>query len=498
MGGQLTFWIGGRRFGCLRALRSTVGCLWSVGTALLVVALLAAVPAPAAAASSTPGWSVQPTPNPVPSTSASGSSLSGVSCPSKSACVAVGYSVVGVANQAFAERWANGRWTLSPTATLPAGASDGQLSGVSCSSANACIAVGSYTASGTSGPAAFPLAERWNGLAWMMQSVPIPSGAAGGNLFGVSCTAANACTAVGTAGPNGGPLVTLVERWNGSKWVVQPTPNPAGATESFLNGVSCASASACTAVGTYDDQTLAGRAGRSSPPRLFSAATCPGFRVRRRAPAPRSGTTTLGMMCRWRSAGTVRAGRCRRSRVRPGNTPRCTGCRARRRAPAPPSGATTTRAAPHRRPSPSSGTERPGRSSRSRVRPKRKAANCGACHARRGASAPPSATITTAWATGRWRSATRDETRRVEAEQRFSRLPTGLTQKSPPPARPAPLIDQSADGDHLQCGCRPSSRRPPIAAEGDRPDENEQRADGCRNAAKPAATTAFSETTASG
>jgi hypothetical protein len=38
-------------------------------------------------------------------------------------------------------------------------------------------------------------------------------------------------------------------------WSIQPTPNPAGSPVSLLNGVSCTSATACTAVGGYNNGT---------------------------------------------------------------------------------------------------------------------------------------------------------------------------------------------------------------------------------------------------
>jgi hypothetical protein len=63
-------------------------------------------------------------------------------------------------------------------------------------------------------------------------------------LIAVSCTSATACTAVGS-----GNTRVLVERWNGETWSVQPTPKPAGSSDSVLMGVSCTSATACTAVG---------------------------------------------------------------------------------------------------------------------------------------------------------------------------------------------------------------------------------------------------------
>ena len=68
-----------------------------------------------------------------------------------------------------------------------------------------------------------------------------------GILEGVSCSSAKACTAVGS---NGGEA-TLAERWNGTKWALQHAPNPSDAGASPLHGVSCSSATACTAVGPY-------------------------------------------------------------------------------------------------------------------------------------------------------------------------------------------------------------------------------------------------------
>jgi hypothetical protein len=53
-----------------------------------------------------------------------------------------------------------------------------------------------------------------------------------GLLIGVACTSATGCTAVGYSSPNGANLVnhpspaTLAERWNGSTWSIQPTPQP--------------------------------------------------------------------------------------------------------------------------------------------------------------------------------------------------------------------------------------------------------------------------------
>jgi hypothetical protein len=73
-------------------------------------------------------------------------------------------------------------------------------------------------------------------------------------LNSVSCTSATACTAVGDYDPlafPGGSSQTLGERWDGTSWSLQATPNrPVDSVgRSYLNAVSCASSALCTAVG---------------------------------------------------------------------------------------------------------------------------------------------------------------------------------------------------------------------------------------------------------
>lgn len=70
----------------------------------------------------------------------------------------------------------------------------------------------------TSGMPSHPLALHWNGSNW--QSVPVPDVAPGGKnaLVAISGTAANDLWAVGFAVPLQGPMVPLMEHWNGSKW----------------------------------------------------------------------------------------------------------------------------------------------------------------------------------------------------------------------------------------------------------------------------------------
>jgi hypothetical protein len=190
-------------------------------------------------------WTIQPTP------SAGSSSLSGVSCTSAVACTAVGASGMVDGDCVFlAERWDGSTWTHQTIAT-PSGFEDGCLNGVSCTSATSCTAVGYYL--NDHGGASFDyetLAERWDGSTWTVQTTanPNPSNPGGATLWGVSCTSATSCTAVGSP-PYGSHVGTLAESWNGSSWTIQTTPNPSGGGS--LSGVSCTAVAACTATGYY-------------------------------------------------------------------------------------------------------------------------------------------------------------------------------------------------------------------------------------------------------
>ena len=211
------------------------------------------VPVPLAEAWNGSGWTVQSTPTPA---GAQESELKGVSCTSSTACTAVGDSAEFTSNgrvqSALVERWDGSGWTIQSTPS-PTGQPDRDnvgLNGVSCTSATACAAVGSYT---NTGGVQVTLGEVWNGASWAIQSTPSPSGAQKSELNGVSCTSSAACTATGDYTNSAGVRVTLAEVWDGSAWVIQSTPNPTGAKDSVLKGVSCTTGTACTAVGFYAD-----------------------------------------------------------------------------------------------------------------------------------------------------------------------------------------------------------------------------------------------------
>jgi hypothetical protein len=152
----------------------------------------------------------------------------------------------GPSTRGLIESWNGTRWSkvFSPRR----GFRD-LLGSVSCASATACIAVGTYT-----GGSDHTSIESWNGTSWSV--VPSPS-RPGPELTRVSCGSAAACTAVGTYHPGGGANTnTLIMSLDGTSWSVVPSPSP-GPEFNRLDGVSCVSAAACTAVGTHDINHLA-------------------------------------------------------------------------------------------------------------------------------------------------------------------------------------------------------------------------------------------------
>jgi hypothetical protein len=199
-----------------------------------------------AAAAEAASWHRQLTPTP-----SGGSSivLNGVSCTRPSACIAVGSYVNGSGTTVtLGEAWNGMSWSVIPTANPPGATSSG-LNGVSCTAANACTAVGTYVESGLTRT----LAESWNGTSWSIQTTPNPALPAA--LDGVSCIAAGRCEAVGFSGPT---AQTLAERRIGAIWSVQPTPNNVTGfssltTPNSLSGVSCTAAHSCIAVGQWTD-----------------------------------------------------------------------------------------------------------------------------------------------------------------------------------------------------------------------------------------------------
>ncbi len=207
-------------------------------------------------------WSRVLTPNPGGTSAGDLNTLAAVRCVSAKDCNAVGDyarasgSTSRMLNEAL--HWNGVRWNQAHTPN-PGGKSNGnfsQLDALGCGSSTSCWAAGSY---GTheSTPKSLNQILHWNGKKWTKFVVPNPGTGHGHGdlLIGATCTSAPDCGGVGGYDSPTGGIVNEAMRWNGTKWSLVGTPNPAGTTTGHLNillGVRCTSGHNCWAVGLQE------------------------------------------------------------------------------------------------------------------------------------------------------------------------------------------------------------------------------------------------------
>jgi hypothetical protein len=180
------------------------------------------------------------------------SPLDGVSCPAPNFCVAVGsaeYANRRPADVALAETW-NGTSWKKDSLPMPAGATEPTLAAVSCAAERACVAVGNYVGAKTD--TYRPLAERLDGRTWSVVPTPDPRGASGGNseFTGIDCAIPTLCEAVGNVAYNDTLQNVIAYALSGSTWIDQRQVNPGPDPGNTDNAVSCSAADACTSVGS--------------------------------------------------------------------------------------------------------------------------------------------------------------------------------------------------------------------------------------------------------
>ncbi len=177
----------------------------------------------------------------------SGFAASGdVACASDTSCWAI-----GVQNRSTATlvHWNGARWSVQSIAPVPGGRAIG-MDAVGCSSVNNCFLVGSSFVNGD--PSSDRrLVERWNGSTWSIVFTPLPSGATGGGFDAVACRTGGSCLIAGGYNPTASNTRTLVERWNGSAFVIEPTPNQG---DSSFAAAACDPVKSCIAVGAGTDR----------------------------------------------------------------------------------------------------------------------------------------------------------------------------------------------------------------------------------------------------
>jgi hypothetical protein len=165
--------------------------------------------------------------------------LTGVSCTAANACAAVGDGP----NGSLLEWWNGLRWSYHLGSEVAGNQYENfYMGGVSCASPSACIAVGRNENQNET--VTFGIAYRWNGATWSTVD-PARFGA----LSSISCSSAADCIAVGSD-------ASSVAQWDGTSWSAQPTGLPA---TSSLDAISCTSATLCTALGTTNGNNGSGR-----------------------------------------------------------------------------------------------------------------------------------------------------------------------------------------------------------------------------------------------
>jgi hypothetical protein len=184
-------------------------------------------------------------------TSTTDANLTSVSCVATNICQLLG-TAFGSPSTIFGNQWNGSTLSLTTAATpsSPAVAPIPEMLGMSCVTATWCLAVGVNDAQGLTTASAS--SEVWNGTNWTLATTPVPSTATGSLLRSVSCAGVNFCTAVGQ-GTFAGPLnQNLIETWSGTSWAITPSPDTSAAFSQELSGVSCFSATTCSAVGQAD------------------------------------------------------------------------------------------------------------------------------------------------------------------------------------------------------------------------------------------------------
>jgi hypothetical protein len=192
--------------------------------------------------------------------------LNSTSCSSTSFCVAVGYVAGDGGHWPLVETYRGGFWTPS-LVPLPqgyqndgSGSTDGYLYSVSCGANGSCAAVGGYA-----DPSGIEdgLLETLTDGTWTATGADEATASDGGvvGLQSVSCANATTCMAVGTFQARENPtVVALIYVLNAGSWQLQAQPPlPANYDVNLaLASVSCPDANNCVVAGSYDDLNPSG------------------------------------------------------------------------------------------------------------------------------------------------------------------------------------------------------------------------------------------------
>jgi subtilisin family serine protease len=188
------------------------------------------------------------------------SGFSGVSCGSAQDCMAVGQSSEGIypksTTSAFAQRWDGVEWTFVPwpdfDEAFPAYKDDilrRETVGVECTSPDWCVALGQVSLKEGAGSRGY--VNEWDGEQWttnIVASELIDHPEV--ILHGVTCLSESMCFISGQY-VDEETVFPISLKWDGETWTSVEVPLPAGGDWGWLRSVSCQSAMSCIAFGGY-------------------------------------------------------------------------------------------------------------------------------------------------------------------------------------------------------------------------------------------------------
>jgi hypothetical protein len=189
-------------------------------------------------------WAPIASPNLITATSHTLADVDGVS---SGDVWAVGfYNSPSTSEQTLTQHWDGNQWIIVPSPSVISASN--QLLSIDAISHNDVWAVGyAVVPSGTIG---YPrtLTQHWDGSQWII--VPSPNLTDPANyLWGVDAVSSDDVWAVGYAVNDDGTPLTMIQHWDGSQWIIVPSPNPPTVQQARLYGVAALSTDDVWAVG---------------------------------------------------------------------------------------------------------------------------------------------------------------------------------------------------------------------------------------------------------
>ena len=141
--------------------------------------------------------------------------------------------------------WDGTAWSVVPSPQPPCCGNGYDLRAVAAVSASNIWAVGYAQIASGDGYTYGPLIEHWDGSSWQLGG-----SAAGDSLYGVTALSATGVWAVGVSGG-----LNFVEKWDGTQWTRQSSPNVGTSNNTFEAATAVPSTGDVWAVGEYYQPT---------------------------------------------------------------------------------------------------------------------------------------------------------------------------------------------------------------------------------------------------